>query len=252
MITLRVRFSGLCLFYMESTDVMVRVLDPPGHAAQLWLDTATGENGTQRKPDADGVKECALAKGSNGQLKATWRTVDKFKLTNERITFANGQGSGPTRLPGVASLRSVHPGLGDVDRMKPFGAELKLNHGRFSLGTKRGVAWNDKHPHGQQPSLIPLWVDLLVDTTDTVFRIDSSAAAGGWELKPVNQQVDVWLLADGTGGMGQHFKHLFDYCDQPRFKPWPTLKHGLPSCSTGDRIKPRKVGSTFCPDGEYP
>lgn len=250
MITLRVRFSGLCLFYKKNQEVKARVLNSGGHVAQLWIDTASGGNGTTRQPDHSDVDECVLDRVSNGQLKGLRRTVDKYVLVGEDLAVANANGPAPGGLPGVAQLRLLHPGLGPVVS-KSYGAELTIDHGVFRLGLKRSVQWQDTHPHGRQLSPIPLWVDLLVETSDQVFRIDSSAAVGGWELKPTNQQIDVWLMADGLGASGTHFKHLFDHCGSPMFKPWPSLVKSLPSCPDGDRVTTFKVGNTFCPDGQY-
>lgn len=244
MITLRVRFSGLCLFHKEGSHVVVRVVQAQGHKPQLWLDAATGVNKSQRTED--GVsKECALVEGGRGGVSTDWRTVEKYSLLGEEISFGNGQPSGPSNLPGVAPLNKVHPLLGGVNRAKGVGAIVTLNRGRFVLGPPRDVDWNDKDAQGTGPTHLPLWTDLLIETTDSSFRIDSTA--GSWELKPVKDQVDIWIFADGTGNSSEHFKHLYDFCHGATKKPWPQLKKPLPKCAV---INTRKIGSTFCPDGQ--
>lgn len=248
MTTLRVRFSGLCLFHKENGKVVVRVVQAPGHKPQLWLDTATGSNESQERI-ADGVsKECALMQDSRGNLTADWRTVEKYSLLGEEISFGNGEPPGPTDLPGVAPLSKVHPSLRGVNRAKGVGAIITLNRGRFRLGPTRAVDWNDKDASGTEPTHLPLWTDLLIETTDAAFRVDSSA--GSWELVPSNTQIDIWIFADGTGSSSEHFKHLYDFCHNATKKPWPQLKPPpLPKCGV---IGTKKIGSTFCPDGEHP
>jgi hypothetical protein len=256
MITLRVRFSGLCLFHEDGTGIVVRVLDAPGHTPQLWLDTGTGTdtNKLPRKPDSTS-EECVLVEDTHGTVGADWRNVAKYTLDNEEISFGNGGGSGPSSLPGVAQLTKVHPDLGKVNPTMGVGALITLNHGSFNLGPMWPLKlWNDRHPKAvSEPVELPLWTDLLIETTDTAFKVDSSSLTGGWELKPLKQQVDIWIFADGATRSSKHFTHLYDVCHKATHHPWPEFKDTLPPCQERGRQMSWKVGgSTFCPDGEYP
>lgn len=247
--TLRVRFSGLCMFHEENGSIVARVVMAHGHTPQLWLNLATGRNKSPR--EADGIsKECALAWDSETDtVTADWQTVEKYTLNEEEIRFETGNGDGPDHLPGVAPLREVHPGLRGINKAKGVGAIITLNHGQFQLVPKWRVQWQDPHLGAPGPNELPLWTDLLITTNDATFKIVSTA--GDWDLEPNNnQQVEVWILADRRGGSGRHFRHLYDYCHGVSAKPWPKLQDDLPKCALS-LLNSRRVGSTFCPDGQY-
>lgn len=248
MATLRVRFSGLCLFYRPYDDAVcnVRVLPAPHHQPELWVDCATTiVRSGARVPFATGP-ECVLE--HHGTLAAELRDVHKYFLyPDEVISFEDGQTPGPTYLPGVASLTEVEPNMVGV---RPAGVRIRLTYGTYELGPKRAVIWHDlPSPPPEPPNKLPLWTDLVTDSDQSTISIESTR--GDLVLEPCDEtEMRVWILSDDVRAgyatrKAEHFKHHYLYGIGSRHAPWPELEEDLPGC-------PPLVGSTFCPDGQYP
>lgn len=254
MATLRIRFGGLCLFqFNQNNQVVVRVLKATGHKPQLWLDPATGTVETARRPFPKPKDICTL---ESINLIPVQRQVLKFNLSGkEKISFGNGDGSGPAQLPGVAKLGRFN-GNGGTNANADFAAEITLNKGRWDpVVPKRPVTWNNAN----LTEVLPLWTDLIITTEGDFFDLLSGIngqPGDGWRFKPFTTtgEVRAWVLSHGPGHRKKalHFHHLFDQLLKPPTpRPWPELQEGLPDCQS--LARPRVVsGSAFCPDGQYP
>lgn len=257
MAKLRIRFSGMCLFHKENGGVVARVLDAPGHNPELWIDPMTATIGSLRVPARQ--EECVLQNGGEG-LTRNLREVEKYRLANERISFANGNGSGPSQLPNVVSFQQLLSVVAPVDTTKRVGAVISLNRGEFVSGPPVDVIWNDMPSGMTGPSTLPIWTDLMIETNDHSFKIDSDARRGGWELTPTGEAaIEAWVLGDVAQGTGSldHFTHFFEFLNGQLGGPYPDLHPSvtLPKCPDASGV-PGRVhallvgGNTFCPDGK--
>lgn len=258
MATLRLRFSGLCFFYREHGGlIVVRVLNPMKHDAELWCDPTTAMVETNRK----GTKgEVCTLEGMG--LNPVPRRVNKYGLDGkENITFANGKGDGPKTLPGVASLSRFNDKKGMKDgKQADFAASFTLNKGGWdSQKASLGVEWwkwenNQKKPGAKGPVKLSLWTDLIVASDANVFELTSTTTEGGWKFTPYTKtgEVRLWVgAAFDSDTDGEHFIHHFDQLNNaPKVPEWPELEKELPKCQgIGARANP---GTTFCPDSQYP
>lgn len=272
MATLRVRFSGLCLFHRvaedKNTEVVVWLVKAHHHEANLWVDADTVK--PTLEPDATG-SYCFVEEDENKKLVATSREVRKFQLGGgEVLSFVGGQ-QGPRALPGLVSLKKLHRGVGNLKKDPPLEAVIRLNRGAFSSKTVvRGAGWHDVPGGGSTPSRVRLWTDLVVRGLDH-YDVESRPTPDQeptrtWRFSPeTTGEMRVWIgsHSDETNDprSGKHFGHLYNACDvddldAPARRPYPNLDEKWP-CS--DAVKktmelwpPLTVGSTFCPDGQYP
>jgi hypothetical protein len=258
MATMRVRFSGLCLFHQDAGKVLARVLRALDHRPELWIDPTTAQIDSLR-PWVD-ESECTL-EHVGGELRAVPRSLRKYEFAgdNERVAFLNGSPTGPVELPGVASL-SAQGGKGGVNTQMEVGAVVTASLGVWDLGPRVEVDWQHK-TKGDGSDRIAIWADLLISGAGP-FIIDG--AQGGWTLTPwtPTAEVRVWILSDDVADTAEstdptearHFQHQYHYLmdDFPPLDGWPKMRTPLPKCRRVRGIKRRNLTSTFCPDGQYP
>lgn len=275
MATLRVRFSGLCLFHrlveVKKAEVGVWIVSAHNHEANLWVDSETVD--TTHMPDVPSPY-CFVEENENKELVATSRKVHKFQLGGgEVLSFVGGQ-QGPKILPGLVSLKKLHRGVGNLKEVPPLEAVVRLNRGGFSTKrVARGAGWHDVPGGGSTPNSVRLWTDLVVHGLDH-YELESRPAPGEeptrtWKFSPkteTTREMRVWIGSHSQKDThdpqsGEHFRHLFSACDideldAPARRPYPKLDEEWP-CSKAvtksmELWPPLTVGSTFCPDGQYP
>lgn len=271
MATLRVRFSGLCLFHKKKGEVLVWLIQAPNHDAALWIDPQTVK--VDDDPPSELVERCFVEEKGN-DLEPVTREVHKYALTKgEVLSFVGGQ-NGPTALPGAVSLKKLHPGVRRLSPHPPLAATVRLNRGSFGGGGSRGASWHHVPGGGSTPKETPLWRDLVVRGLNE-YALESRLSPAAdptrtWKLTPASRSADmlVWIGSESVKTTsdprsGEHFQHLFHAVEMtassvarqaPKY-PYPRLDVDWPCAGVAKGIKRGErstVGSSFCPDGQYP